>query len=379
MSDPLTNALVALTGAANQAINTLTVPPEERLIIIAEGKQFNSGDDARPWQCPQWFKLAGSERAKVILGYVQGKAYTVGDFHKNIKKLPAIPLIDRPDGTFEYLNADQGVRFIIKKVQDKLAFRDALLTPGAHVMYDGHARYGRGPCFGTGGESPGEMWEEGTGNGRGKQPPLTHPNRDGIFRLGSKYIAVEAEEITHHGYTANLLEAIDRPKAAECDKDLQPHLLALKGRTLQEIDPALFTSVRDPDPNKKWWSYWGYVDGKRVLFVVHKAGWEQTLSDPDDIGALTPTCRVFAHLGCSTYKHNYAVVRKQKKWVREGNERYAYWTTNLSDFGAAHYWLQHVLTYKKFNAFKPWAESLKHAVQMSNSMLTNDGDRCNII
>ncbi len=378
MSDPVIDALVALTGAATQAINTLTAPPEERLIIIAEGKQFRSGDAARPWQVPQWFRMSGSERAKVYLGTFEGKDYTVGDFHPGIKKLRAIPIADRADGLFEYFNQAQGVRFIIKKIQDKRAFVKALTTPGAHVVYDGHARYGRGPCFGSGGESPGEMWEEGTGNGQGKNP-LTHPNDDGIFRLGSKYIGVEAPEIIHHGYTANLLEAVDRPKAADCDQDLQPHLSALKGRTLDEIDPALKKLVRDPDPNKKWWSYWGTVDKKRVLFVIHKAGWEKTLSEPDDIGAITPTCRVFAHLGCSTYRHNYPVVRKLKQWTRDGNERYAYWTTNLSDFGAAHYWVQHLLDYDEFNAFQPLEKSLKNAVKVTNQNLKDDHDICRVI
>jgi hypothetical protein len=262
---------------------------------------------------------------------------------------------------------EQGVRFIIKIVEDKDEFVKALLTPGAHVIYSGHARYGRGPCFGSGGGSRGEAWEEGTGS---------HPNKDGIFRMGYPFIGIEAEELIEHGYTANLAEAgVSKPKSTDCDPDLRPHLAELKGRTILEIDPALLPFVRDKDVTKKWWSY----GTAKKRFLVHCAGWENTLSKPDDIGAITPTCRVLAHLGCSTYKHNYPIVRKLKAWTREGNERYAYWTTNLSDFAADHYWLQHLLTFNENNAYQPWEKSLKYAVSTTNKMLDKDKDGCNII
>jgi hypothetical protein len=255
-------------------------------------------------------------------------------------------------------------------------------------------RHGRGPCFSPGGLSPGEMWEEGVGNGHDQKrknqsggevtddgaelPKPKHPTSDGIFRMASPYIAVEAEEITKHGYTPNLLEAISRPKAADCDPDLQPHIGELKGRAIQEIDPTLVQFLRNPDPSKKWWSYWGYVEKRRALFVVHIAGWQNTLSAPDDIGALTPTCRVFSHVGCSTFKHNYDVVRHQKNWKHEGNERYAYWTTSPSDFAVAHYWVQHWLDYGEFNVFQPLEKSLKNAVKTTNKNLKDDRDKCRV-
>ncbi len=374
MSDPIIDALVALTGATLEAINTLSIPPEERLIIIAEGKQFRSGDPWCPWKVPEWYRMPGSERAKIFLqNDWDGSPIYVGTQHKSIKSLPAIPIVNRSDGSYEYLNTDQGVRFIIKVVQTKLQFREALTTPGAHVLYDGHARYGRGPCFGEGGGSKGEMWEEGTGNGRDRpRDALVHPCEDGIFRMGAKYIGVEASEILDHGYTPNLAEATVRPTADECDEELKPYLSSLKGRKIQDINPALIPLMRSEDLDKKFWSYWAYFKKVYQPFVVHKAGWESTLSSPDDIGALTPTCRVFSHLGCSTKKHNYPVVRKQKQWQHEGNGRYAYWTTKPTDFAAGHYWLQHLLTYKEFNAFQPWEKSLNYALEKTNSMLTKD-------
>jgi hypothetical protein len=45
MSDPtIIDAAVALIGATNKVINTVTAPPEERLIIIAQGKMFRNED-----------------------------------------------------------------------------------------------------------------------------------------------------------------------------------------------------------------------------------------------------------------------------------------------------------------------------------------------
>jgi hypothetical protein len=366
MTIPIINATIALSSAATQAVNTLTIPPEERLIIVAMGKEFRNSDSGTPLSIPESFRLPGSERANVVLGSENGVVSTVGHYHPSIKKLPAIPIVDRPDGTFEYLSMEQGVRFIIKIVEGKDEFVRALLTPGAHVVYAGHARYGRGPCFGAGDSGLGEMWEEGTGS---------HPNKDGIFRMGYPFIGIEAEEILEHGYTANLAEAVSKPNAADCDPDLRPHLSELKGRTISEIDPALRRLVRNQDATKKWWSY---VTAKK-RFVVHSAGWENTLSTPDDIGAITPTCRVFSHLGCSTYKHNYPIVRKLKAWTRAGNERYALFTTNLADFASPHYWLQNLLTFNEPNAFQPLEKSLKYAAATSNKMLNKDRDGCNII
>jgi hypothetical protein len=376
MTTPPINVLAALTGAANTAINTLTVPPEERLIIVAQGKEFRNGDHALPLSIPDSLIKPGTERAKHVVGTAGGQVFTLGETYPALKKLPAIPLVKRADGSYEYLNVKQGVRFIVKVVQDKDEFVKALQTPGAHVIYDGHARYGRGPCFGSGGYTRGEMWEEGT-----PFDPITktatHPNKDGLFRMGFPFNGIEASEIREHGYTANLAEAgPTKPPASECDPDLAGRLGELKPRTLPEIDPAIIPYVSDPDPAKKWWSYG--APGKR--HVVHIAGWQNTKSSPDDLGAITPTCRVFAHLGCSTKRHNRPIIRDsdKKNWVRSGNERYAYFTTAPSYFTAGHYWLQCLLTYDKFDAYQSWSDSLEAAKKKTNALLLKDNDHCQI-
>src|SRR5262245_60902632 len=68
----------------------------------------------------------------------------------------------------EYINHFQRVRFTIEESTSKKQFIDWLKTPDLHVIYMGHARYGRGPCFGAHGIAPNgalvksEDWEEGT-------------------------------------------------------------------------------------------------------------------------------------------------------------------------------------------------------------------------
>jgi hypothetical protein len=366
MTDPF-NALVTLIGTASQAVSSLSVQPEERLIIVAMGKEFRNGDRGLPFHIPEIFWKDGSDRASIVLGTYKGRTYTLGDQHKSIKTLSAIPLVKRKQNEYEFFSVVQGVRFVLRIVETKDQFVSALQTPGAHVLYSGHARYGRGPCFGSGGSSRGEMWEEGSG---------PHPNKDGIFRMGYPFIAVPVEEILEHGYTANLVEAVVRPKAADCDPDLAPHLGGLAGRTVDQLGSSLFPQLRVKDRTKKWWSY--RAGRKNEMHVVLHAGWENTLSTPDDIGAITPTCKVISHLGCSTYIHNYPVVRKLKQWVKGQDDRYAYWTTDLSDWATDHYFLQKLLTYDQYNAYQPLENSLKYAVAESNKLLLKDGDACRI-
>ena len=103
--------------------------------------------------------------------------------------------------------------------------------------------------------------------------------------------------------------------------------------------------------------------------VLH-AGWKGTKSVPDDLGAIDPLCRVFCHFGCSSFKHNYRIVRKEKGWKREGNQKYAYWTTDIAIGVTDIYWLQSILTFPQFNAWDSWQASLDYAVRKTNAALT---------
>jgi hypothetical protein len=273
----------------------------------------------------------------------------------------------------EYISHVQGVRFTIEETTSKQQFITWLKTSDLHVIYMGHARYGRGPCFGAHGiDSTGtalvksEDWEQGT-------------NADsGIFRMGYPYIGVPASELVDHGYTANAVkESEGRPAAADCDPDLRGYVGSLTARAPDDIATGLAAQLRNYQAGDRYWTY----HSSEGIAIVHHAGWRNTLSSGSDLGTLQNpddpdhtqmTCRAFTHLGCSTYIHNYKVVRKIAMWQRSGNERYAYWTTNLSGPPyAVGPWVRALIAYNKWNAFSSWEGSLNWAVQRANRSLRN--------
>lgn len=288
----------------------------------------------------------------------------------------------------EYVNHLQGVRFIIEETTSRQTFIKWLKTPELHVIYMGHARYGRGPCFGARGIFVDpvthrkmllktEDWEEGS------------DADSGLFRMGYPYIGVEASEVTEHGYTANPLKEFDGPPAwADCDPDLRGHLSSpsLRPRTPDKIHPGLVDQLRDHNDGDKYWSY----DSSRGRAIVHHAGWRNTFSAPSDFGALHDPgdpdntqmqCRVFTHLGCSTFIHNYPVVRgiDIANWRRSGDERYAYWTSAPSAPHALGPWVHAVISYNRWNCYFPWEPSLEWAVQRANRSLRARGASYHLI
>ena len=133
----------------------------------------------------------------------------------------------------EYISHVQGVRFTIEESTSKQQFITWLKTPEIHLIYMGHARYGRGPCFGAQGISNGalvqtEDWEEGS------------DAVSGIFRMGYPYIGIEASEVIEHGYTCNpVKESEGRPARADCDPDMRGYVGSLRARTPEQIHAGL--------------------------------------------------------------------------------------------------------------------------------------------
>src|SRR5262245_38577355 len=87
--------------------------------------------------------------------------------------------------TFSYYSQDQGVLYNVQLIYDKTEFKDALETPDLHVIYSGHSRIGRGPCFGPDiFHQPSEDWEDGT------------EEATGLFRMGYPYVPVPVSDIS---------------------------------------------------------------------------------------------------------------------------------------------------------------------------------------
>lgn len=426
---------VALTGSGRTHVNTVQVPPDRRLIILAQGKQFTDPELPKIWRVPSILLKSGPERKDVLENEMiaswkawmnsrkpssSASAKAKADWQKENAKLDAhikewrqntlpleshekLTLVETPPGSgiWFYINRQQGVEFEIRRVTTKQAFVQPLadvdrtgLYTGVHVIYDGHARYGRGPCFGTpdiNGETdaPGDEWEDGTG---------PHPNQTGIFRMGFPFIAVPVHEIFEHGYRGTLATDMTKFSKDTCDPDLWAEWKSkthhkgtlaqmqrlISNRILKIADPpcpqcgtgkhSLISHIVDRNNNTPAASleYPYYLDKTGELNIILDAGWKDTKSTPkDDWGSRPAVCKVFCHFGCSTERHNSRVIREFANWQQSGDSGYAYWTTDLSVGVTSLLWLQHLLSYDQPNAFKPWKDSLKYAFDKTNADLKN--------
>src|SRR4029077_15866322 len=174
------------------------------------------------------------------------------------KRLQPSPDIDKISDT-EYINHLQGVRFVIEETIKKQDFINYLKTPEIHLIYMGHARYGRGPCFGAHGAKNVTVaakkkinislilsgdWEEGS------------DADSGIFRMGFPYIGAGVSEIFQYGYTANTVkESEGKPHAKDCDPDLRPYLGSLHAWKPEQIQEGLVDKLRNHQDGDRYWTY----------------------------------------------------------------------------------------------------------------------------
>jgi hypothetical protein len=355
---------------------------ETRYIFVAQGIQFTNADMA-----------AGSppEPYGVLPDALTAPAGSRSSWHlTSLRARAPFPVTTDPTvrdairitspTNFEYTSSAQGVKFVVSILTSKDAYRNALLTANAHVIYDGHARWGRGPCFGIlpnpGTVSHTEDWETGTSNDTG------------IFRMGFPFLSVTVDEVFEHGYTANPVSSDVTLKPDLCDPDLRNFVTSLKAVTAAQMGPpsaanpsGLIAQLKDKDPSKTWWAYRAPDSGKIVWWIVLNAGWTGTPAAPYDLGATTPTCRVFCHFGCETFHHNHSILRSDafKAWKRTGDDKFAYFTTSLSTTGTTTYWLYHLLTYSTANAYLDWKPSIEYALRNTNADLAHDGARYQLI
>lgn len=330
-------------------------PPEIRRITLAQGIDFNNSD-LQPWpylMVPHGLTAPASGRSQ---------------WPKSIRSRAPLTIVGSGN-TFSYTSVAQGVKYVVTIVTSKKDFRDALLTKDMHVIYGGHARYGRGPCFGTS-PAPGEDWENGT-----------DPLKTGLFRMGYPFIGVPVDDILHHGYTADLVPPGVKVTVDQAEPDLKPFVKSLKMVKLSEIHPRIHQRAKDKSPDKKWWAYKSFEGGKLAPFVVLKAGWTKTVSDPADLGATTPQCRVFCHFGCDTLKHNQKILRDSafKGWKKNGDDRFAFFTSAIATDISPVHWLYHLFTYPGSSASGAWEPGLTYTPGKVNADLRLDGEHFQII
>jgi len=322
--------------SSGETYTTIADGYEEREILVAQGVEAHNSDLPDDWSVPN-----GLQRL--------------------------VPDLDVQSSTSAtYLSREQGVRFVIRVVTRKDEYKTALQTEGLHVIYLGHARYGRGPCFGDSRDA-GEWWANGTSRS------------DGMFRMAYPYVAVPVTEIIRHGYTTSPLSTEGgRPPRADCHPDIRAAYRSLRGYTLDQLHGELHRYVSAGE-GQQFYGFNKYDHGQQKRYVVLNAGWEETATDPMDLGATNLRCRVFMHLGCSSFKHNYRILRFRKNWQRTDTDRFAYWTTASSNGFTLVHWLHRLLTYPTYNAFGSWRSSLRYAVRRTNRDLRREGYRYRII
>ena len=359
-----------------------------RWIVVAQGLQFTNAHyeaNAVKWETnPDVTVGSGRNRRAPTDAERSQIAASIREMkipHSLQEEFPTMVMWD--DRFALYYSTRQGVLFYVQVVDTKTALKEAIQTPRIHMVYYGHARYGRGPCFRPGAsDDPGEDWGPGTSQ------------ETGIYRMGFPYLAVSMAEIHEHGYTATpLISDGTRPARADCDPDLRSHVPSMRERTLPQL-------CKNPRNSREWsysleqmrsqfgpdatddTKYWGYAAqeaGKLEWHVVLRAGWEHTPAEPMDLGATDIRCKVFCHFGCSSFLHNYRVLRHLRGWQRSEDDRFAYWTTRPSPGPVTRFWIRALFNYPRFNAFDNWRPSLNYAVRETNRQLRNVGYNYQVI
>ena len=339
-NSPFSNAFAPFTAsrqpAGGSSFTTLAPAYEERLIILAQGKQFQNANIGE---------------------------YAIPDYLSS--RLPNLAVTD--DRNMSYSDDVQHVNFTIQRVTTKADFMTALNTAGAYVVYCGHARFGQGPCFGDP-MDPGEEWGSHS----------TDPTQTGVFRAGFPFIGLPIDEIAdEHQYTVNPVSGSDaKPAAADCHPHARQMLGQMRTFTVDEFASKCAAStdqvaafLGNANTSDSFWGYDGTGEsGKFERHVLCQCDWQNTDITPNDVGAVDMTCKAFICIACSTFVHHYPVVRQLKGWTKEGDDKYAYWTTRVtySSVMTAR-WLFRTLSYPRRNDFQPWQASLEWAKNMANA------------
>jgi hypothetical protein len=329
-----------------KVISVAAPPFETRNIVIAQGIQFNNKDYAN--------------------SHDMGSIVPDGSLKKRLLAAGLPFVIASPGRSAALTNMKQGVNYTINVVNTKSEFVAALESDKTHiVIYDGHARFGRGCCFGTD-MKPSEDWENGT------------TFDTGLFRMGYPYVAVPVKDIVEHGYTADIVSASEPLGLEDCEPDLRraikknlvkPH--SLKDIPQKEAHKKLRIDKNPIGPQDRFWAFDWAGEG---FSVISHAGWEKTASAPMDLGPTDIRCRVFCHFGCSSRQHYQRIVCILKGFLRVGDtDNFSYFTSDIALGGVTSpNWLFHLLSYDQFNAGQAWGPILEYARVHANRDIQKD-------
>ena len=324
-------------GDATTVLNSLY---ELRQIVVAQGIEHHNSN---PWMQPEAGRTGNSPH-----GYQIPRGLDVY-FPDNAEH----EWVRMSDTSAEFLSHTQRVRFTIDVITTKDAYKRELETPGKHVIYMGHSRYGRGQCFGPE-PTPGEDWEQGSDT-----------NTWGLFRTGYKVIGVHFSEMREYQYSFYPVPASTRIEWSWRHPELSPNLRPVP---LPDDLQSRVLPVGQPLQER----YWGFGSGENAGVALW-AGWKDTISRPMDLDAVNLQCRCLCIFSCSTRLHYWRAVRRWKNWRRTADDHYAYFTTSVSNPPTTWAWLRAVLEYPRRNDFEPWYRSLEWAKRRTGVILRQQG------
>jgi len=332
---------------------------EMRTIFLAQGIERHESDFE--------LEVRKEESEKATFDFLKR-----GIEKSGLLKKPEDLNISKKDGQLEFLNRKQKVKYIIKIINSKDKFKNALQTPGVHVVYNGHSRHGRGACFDIypadkAADQKGDQWE----NGREIFWWGVKEKDNGIFRMGYRYVLIKISDLFDHDYHFTPVRAeykIPKPGSENRKSNFHPQarsrlrLISLP----DELKPKVISGY-ESETNQYW--------GRKGMILVH-AGWKSTIAKTHDLGATELKCKVFCHFGCSSRLHFSAIIRSPKynNWQEASPQnRFTYLTTAPSDELDSFYWLLYLLTYSKRNDFENWWVSLEWARHRANQRLISEG------
>jgi hypothetical protein len=350
--------------------STITLGAERRLVLVVTGLQARhadlTADSPVTGEHFGFWRMLTEPRTPALRRELSGRyaSRAAARWQPITWTTEGSPDAEGKVNEWTYRATAQGVDYEIRRVDTKAGFKQALETAGAMVLYLGHARLGRGPCFGPNGAPPGDDWEDGTGG-----PPTT----TGIFRMGYPFLSTPAEEVHEHGYRPTLVASLgDLEPATDVHPSLAPLLARARVRPASQLVPPIAGYGDRPVVTFRAGEHLE-ARGRRVDHVVHRAGFQQTRAAPYDLGATRMACRCFVHFGCSSFLHNQRILRRRMGWVREGNDRYAFFTTATSTIPTPYFWLYHMLTYPAPSAGLSWEPWLAYVRDRTNADLRSSG------
>jgi hypothetical protein len=250
--------------------------------------------------------------------------------------LLASKLTKIPDGFLYDAKQNHGVAYGVKYVYTKADFKFYLQSPSVHLIYCGHSREGRGPCFldKSTAEGPGEHWGDA-----------------GIFRMGFDFIGVPTSDIKEHQYTPQLVSPAELVDPTRCEPvNLGKHYGALETRT---------TSVPTVVPLGQ---YRGYTTPDEWLAVKCGAG---------DLAQTKPSARVLCLFSCDTADYWKPTVQATG-WKTSADSGFVYYTSATdAPLATTAQWLYNLCSYKgpHGQARMPWKPSLDYAMVQTNADL----------